>query len=204
MAEPIAGVLLAAGMSTRMGRNKLFLPLGASTVLRHAVATATDAGLSPLLCVVGHEAERAIDALRDTAAIAVRNPDYARGQSTSLRAGIAAVPDDAPAAVVMLADMPRVDADMLRALVDAWRDTGAPLVVSRYGDVIAPPIVYGAALFAELRALDPVVDGDRGGKAVVARHRHQAVIVDWPAARLADLDEPGDLAGLDEIRPPER
>src|SRR5262245_4447156 len=143
----IAGVLLAAGMSTRMGQNKLFLSLGeGETVLGRAVATAVAAGLDPLLVVVGHEAERVRAALRGTPAQAVFNPDYARGQNTSLRAGIAAVPDRVAAAVVLLADMPLVDADMVRTLVARWREGGARLAISRYGDVVAPPTVYGAAL----------------------------------------------------------
>jgi len=187
----IAGVLLAAGMSTRMGSNKLFLSLGdRDTVLSRAVATGVAAGLDPLLVVVGHEAERVRAALRGTAARTVFNPDYARGQNTSLRTGIAAVPDGVAAAVVLLADMPLVDAEMIRSLVTRWRESGAPLAISRYGDVVAPPIVYGAALFGELRSLRH----DACGKSVIKRHRGEEVAVDWPAERLTDLDVPEDVA----------
>jgi len=189
-AADIAGVLLAAGMSTRMGRNKLFLELGGETVLRRAVSVALAAGLDPLLVVVGHEADRVRAALAGTPARPVVNPDYARGLNTSLRTGIDAVPDGASAAVVMLADMPLIDAAMIQTLVARWREAGAPLAISRFGDVVAPPIVYGAPLFAELRALD----GDGCGKAVIKRHRGQEIAVDWPAACLADLDVPEDLA----------
>jgi molybdenum cofactor cytidylyltransferase len=119
----------------------------------------------------------------------VSNPEYARGLHTSLRAGIAAVPDGARAAVVLLADMPLVDAGMVRALVDRWRTAGAPLVVSRYGGVVAPPILYASTLFPELRALD----GDGCGKAVVKRHRGEEIAIDWSAERLSDLDVPDDV-----------
>ncbi|HTE50392.1 MAG TPA: nucleotidyltransferase family protein [Kofleriaceae bacterium] len=188
-APEVAGILLAAGMSRRMGQNKLFLSLDGRTVLDRAVATAFAAGLDPLLVVVGHEADRVRDALARTDAQTVFNPDHARGLNTSLRTGIAALPDGVPAAVVMLADMPLVDAAMIRTLVARWREAGAPLVVSRYGEVIAPPIVYGAALFGELRALD----GEGCGKAVIKRHRGEEIAVDWPADRLTDLDVPADL-----------
>jgi len=188
----VAGVLLAAGMSTRMGQNKLFLAIDGTSVVRRAASAALAAGLDPLLVVVGHEAERVRAALADTAAHIVPNPDYAAGQYTSLRAGIAAVPVWAPAAVVLLADMPLVDAEMIRAAVEKWRESGRTLVLSRYGDVIAPPIVYGAELFPELGdALDR-----GGGKSVIQRHRDQAAAVDWPAERLTDLDVPEDLARL--------
>lgn len=185
----IAGVLLAAGMSTRMGQNKLFLSLGGATVLERAVNAALQAGLDPLIVVVGHEAERVREALAGKPARLVFNPDYASGLNTSLRTGIRAVPDEMAAALVMLADMPRVDAAMIQTLIERWREAGTKLAVSRFGDVIAPPIVYGAPLFAELRALD----GDGCGKAVIKRHRGEEIAVDWPAERLADLDVPEDV-----------
>jgi molybdenum cofactor cytidylyltransferase len=193
-AADIAGVLLAAGMSTRMGRNKLFLDLGGRTVLDRALSVALAARLDPLLVVVGHEADRVQAALTGTPARPVLNPDYARGLNTSLRTGIAALPDTVAGAVVMLADMPLVDAAMIDALVAGWRASGAPLAISRYGDVVAPPILYGAALFAELRALD----GDGCGKAVIKRHRGEELALDWPAERLTDLDVPDDLARVAE------
>ncbi len=193
-AADIAGVLLAAGMSTRMGRNKLFLDLGGRTVLDRALAVAVSAGLDPLLVVVGHEADRVRAALAGTPARPVLNPDYARGLNTSLRTGIAALPDGVAGAVVMLADMPLVDATMIDTLVQGWRSSRAPLAISRYGDVVAPPILYGASLFAELRALD----GDGCGKAVIKRHRGEEIAIDWPAERLTDLDVPDDLARVAE------
>lgn len=193
-AADIAGVLLAAGMSTRMGRNKLLLDLGGRTVLDRALSVALAAGLEPLLVVVGHEADRVQAALTGTRARPVVNPDYERGLNTSLRTGIAAVPEGVAGAVVMLADMPLVDAAMIETLAARWRASDAPLAISRYGDVVAPPILYGAALFAELRALD----GEGCGKAVIKRHRGEELTVQWPADRLTDLDVPDDLARVAE------
>ena len=191
-ARKIAGVLLAAGMSSRMGQNKLFLSLGGRTVLERAVATALEAGLDPLVVVVGHEADRVRAALAGSPATLAFNPDHARGQNTSIAVGISALPPELDAAVVMLADMPRVDAAMVRGLVAAFRDGRAPLVVSRYGEVVAPPILYGAVLFGELRALD----GERCGKAIIRKHRGEAIELGWPVDHLSDLDTPEDLARL--------
>lgn len=189
---PVAGVVLAAGTSSRMGQNKLFLTLGGSTVLRRAAATAVAAGLDPVLVVLGHEIERARAELVGLDCRPVLNPDYRDGLTTSLRRGISAVPDGAAAAVVMLADMPLVTAEMVRTLVERYRAGGAPLVVSVYGGVPAPPMLYGCALFAELRALT----GDGCGKAVVKRHRREAEEVAWPSSALADLDEPADAESV--------
>ncbi|HMA45536.1 MAG TPA: NTP transferase domain-containing protein, partial [Gemmatimonadales bacterium] len=120
----------------------------------------------------------------------VANPDHARGQWTSVRAGIRAVQAHAgtPAAVLMLADMPFVTTDMLATLVRHHRDSGAPLVVSQYGEIQAPPTLYARPLFAELAS----AEGPGCGKAVVRRHREAAETVSWPAERLDDVDVPDD------------
>jgi len=185
----VAGVVLAAGTSSRMGRNKLFLRLGGTSVLRRAVATAREAGLDPVLVVLGHESDRALAELEGLSCTPVLNQEYASGMNTSVRAGISAVPADATGAVLMLADMPFVTAGMLRSLVDRYRAGEEPLVVSTYGEVLAPPILYGRPLFGELRALD----GDGCGKRVVKAHRAEAIEVEWPPSALTDLDVPDDL-----------
>jgi molybdenum cofactor cytidylyltransferase len=185
----VAGVVLAAGSSSRMGQNKLLLPLGGSSVLRHAVGTAAAAGLDPILVVLGHESERAQAELAGLSFTPVLNPEFARGINTSLSAGISAVPDDAAAAVVMLADMPLVNVEMVRTLIARYGSSGAPLVLSVYDGVLAPPTLYGRALFPELRTLD----GDGCGKRVMKRHRDAASEVDWPASALTDLDVPADV-----------
>src|SRR5262249_12886986 len=116
--------------------------------------------------------------------------EHASGQASSFRAGICAVPETASAAIVILADMPRVTATMLAALVERHRETGAPLVVSDYGGVAAPPTLYDRSLFSE------IAESDGCGRDHVQRHRARATAVAWPADRLADLDSPEDLERL--------
>ena len=183
----VAGVLLAAGASSRMGTNKLFLELGGVTLLRRAARTALTAGLDPLLVVLGHESDRARAELEGIACTKVLNPEYASGMNTSLRAGVAALPEGLDAAVVVLADMPFVTAEMVRSVVARWK--GEPLVVSLFGEVVAPPILYSRPLFPELRALS----GDGCGKRVVKEHRKEALEVPQLAAGLRDLDVPSDV-----------
>jgi molybdenum cofactor cytidylyltransferase len=187
----IAGVVLAAGSSARMGTNKLLLRLGDESVLRCAVRQALEAGLDPVLVVIGHDADRARAELAGLSCRPVLNLEYARGMSSSLHAGIAAVPPEAIAAVVALADMPLVTAAMMAELVLRYRRGSAPLAVSEYGGVLAPPMLYDRALFRELL----VVHGNGGhgcGKHVVKRHRAEAIFVPWPPAALTDLDVPTD------------
>ncbi len=186
----IAGILLAAGASTRMGHDKLLVELEGEPLVRRAARRALEAGLEPLLVVVGHEAERVEAALAGLPFRPVRNPAWAEGQGASLGAGVAAVPPEAEAVVVLLADMPEVTADMIRALGGRWRETGAPIVTSRYGTVTAPPTLYDRRVMAEL--LEGAAEGR--GREVMRRHGASVVRVDWPAAALADLDRPEDLA----------
>jgi molybdenum cofactor cytidylyltransferase len=186
--RPVAGVVLAAGSSTRMGRNKLLLQLDGESLLRRLVRRAVAARLDPLIVVVGFEADRAVRELAGLPCHAVINPDYERGLNGSLKAGVHAVPTTAAAALVMLADMPHVTTEMMETLVLRYRATGAGLVISDYKGVNAPPMLFDRTLFAELEAME----GDDGGKDVIARHRGEALVVSWPAAALDDLDLPED------------
>jgi molybdenum cofactor cytidylyltransferase len=190
--SPVAGIVLAAGASSRMGRNKMFLEIGGETLLHRAVRVAADAGLSPLIVVIGHDAGRARELLGGLPCQPVVNADYLQGVQSSVRTGVEAVPDAVRAAIVMLADMPLVTADMLATLVGRYRAGAAPLVLSTYGDVNAPPTLYDRSLFPELTTLA----GPGCGKQVVKRHRHEAVAVEWPLEALDDLDEPADVERL--------
>lgn len=185
----IAAMILAAGASTRMGRNKVLIEIEGQTLLRRAVLRSLAAGVDPVLVVIGHEAERVRRELDGLACRAVLNPEHARGMNTSLSAGVGALPPEASAAVVLLADMPLVDEAMIRAVVERHAATGAPLVTARYGDVTAPPTLYARSLFPELLG----GEGEGRGREVVRRHRAEAAWVDFAPALLADLDVPDDL-----------
>src|SRR5260221_14214800 len=140
--ESVAGVVLAAGSSRRMGRNKLLLDLGGESVVRRAVRAAGDGGLDPVVVVLGHEAELVRAELSGLPFRPALNPDHARGVGTSLQVGVAAVPESAAAIVVILPDMPFVTASMIGAGVPRYRATGLPVGVSRYGETEAPPTPF--------------------------------------------------------------
>jgi molybdenum cofactor cytidylyltransferase len=119
----------------------------------------------------------------------VVNEDFTGPTSGSLHLGLHRLPDATEGAVIVLGDMVEVTDSMIRALVDAARTTSAPLLVSRYGDVTAPPLLFRRSLFPELLAWT----GEGCGKAVVQRHREEAVFLDWPVASLVDVDTPEDF-----------
>lgn len=185
---PVAGVVLAAGASTRMGENKLLFELEGEPVVRRAVGRVVAARLDPVIVVLGHESERVRRELAGLPCRTVVNPDYGRGINGSLKTGITALPATTAAAVVLLADMPFVTAQMITTLVARYRAGTAPLVVSDYEGVNAPPMLYDRGLFPELLTME----GEGCGKQVVRRHRAEAAVVVWPAAALTDLDVPDD------------
>jgi molybdenum cofactor cytidylyltransferase len=173
-----------------MGSNKLLLTLEGETLLRRAVRRALGAGLSPVVVVLGHEVERATSELSGLPVDTVVNPDFRGPTSGSLHRGLDRLGPEVSSAVILLADMVLVTESMMTALIDALGE--APLAVSRYGDVLAPPLLFRRTLFAELRAWT----GEGCGKAVVKRHLDEARIVDWPEEALTDVDTPEDFASL--------
>lgn len=185
---PVAGIVLAAGTSTRMGRNKLLLELDGEPLLRRAVRRAIEAGLDPVIVVVGFESDRVRETLSDLPYHLVLNTAYEEGINRSARLGISQVPEPNVAAVIMLPDMPFVTTKMIKTLVERYRDSTAPLVISRYGDVNAPPMLHDRSLFAEFQG----PDSEGCGKHIVRRHRDEAEVVEWPADALQDLDVPDD------------
>ena len=187
----VAGVVLAAGASRRMGpgRNKMLLELEGEPLVRRAVRRALTAGLSPVVVVLGHEADRARAVLADLPVEIALNPNFTGPTSTSLHAGLDRLGRDVDAAVVLLGDMVHVSEAALAELVSRARTSDAPLVVSRYGDVTAPPLLFRRLLFGELRAWT----GEGCGKAVVQAHQHEALYVDRGPEMLEDVDTPEDF-----------
>jgi molybdenum cofactor cytidylyltransferase len=189
---PVAGILLAAGTSSRMGSNKLFFELNGESVLRGAVRRALAGGLSPSIVILGHERDKARREIEDLPCQWALNPLYEQGINSSLKSGVKAVPPEARAAMVLLADMPFVSPEMIAAMIARYRASAAPLVISDYEGVNAPPMLYDRSLFPELLAMT----GEGCGRQVVKSHRGEAEVVSWPAAALADLDVPDDYDRL--------
>lgn len=166
----VAAIVLAAGRSRRMGANKLVGDFAGRPLIAHAVGAALESRASPVVVVTGFEAERVEAALAGLGVRFVHNPDYARGMSTSLIAGIGSLPDDSDGALVCLGDMPRVTADHLDRLIAAFdppagRAIGIPAFRGRRGN----PVLWARRFFPEIRGLT----GDVGARALIAEHADQ-------------------------------
>jgi molybdenum cofactor cytidylyltransferase len=180
----VAGIVLAAGAARRMGENKMLLQLDGEPLARRAARHAVEAGLDPVTVVVGRDAADVRAAIGDLPCEIVLNEGFTGPSSTSLHLALESLPRTIEAAIVILGDMIGVTSTMIRAVADAAIAYPAPLVVSRYGDVTAPPLLFRRSLFPELLAWT----GEGCGKAVVQRHAAEAVYLDWPPAALVDVD----------------
>lgn len=191
--SPIYAVILAAGSSSRLGRPKQLLSLGGRPVLAHTLDNALAASLDGVIVVLGHAAH-AIQAQIDfgAARIAV-NDRYAEGQSTSLHAGIAALPPDTAAALFILGDQPLIGPVVHDALLDAYRRTAAPIVQPSYDGQRGNPVLIARCLFPELLA----VTGDQGARNVIRAHAAEVVAVPIPGTTPTDdLDTEDDYQRL--------
>jgi molybdenum cofactor cytidylyltransferase len=186
-------VVLAAGQGRRFGGTKQVAEADGLPLVAHAVRVAHDGGIGRVLVVVGHDAEAvAAAAARGGAIEVVDNPDHALGQSTSLRAGLAAAGDgDAEVAVVLLADQPGLDPAVVRSVVAAVQDD-VEAARARYADGAGHPVAFARRVWPRVAA----VTGDRGARDLLA----DLAVVEVPvgAAAPRDVDRPDELpAALD-------
>lgn len=183
----IAGIVLAAGTASRMGPQKLLLPVGGQSLIRLSLERLLASSLDDVVVVLGREAEAVGAALAGLRVRTVVNPAFAEGLSTSLRAGLDALDPAVEAAVVALGDQPLPDPAVVERLVAAYRGSGRPIVVPTYRGARGHPVLFAAEVFAELRA----VRGDQGAREVIARDPDRVAVVplDLPAPRDVDTWE---------------
>lgn len=176
-----------------MGRAKQLLELEGRPLLQHVIDAAVAASLTDVVVVLGHAADEVAAALRLPPGVAiVVNPRYAEGQSTSLQAGLARMPEGAEAVAVLLGDQPEVRAEAIRAVVRAQVDGGAPILRAAYGGRPSHPVVLARGVWPEVGALG----GDGGARALIAAHAGRVELVEVGGAPPEDIDTPEDLERL--------
>lgn len=183
MSQGVAAVVLAAGGSTRLGSAKQLVRLHGETLLDRAVRVAREAGCAPVVVVLGARAEEIQRVCSLDGTTVVLNTSWQEGMGSSVRVGIAALPSDTCAAVVLACDQPAVTAAHLRALVAREEDVVASCYAGRRG----VPACFRAAIFADLLELR----GDQGARALIQK----ATAIDLPDGEL-DIDTPETLAAV--------
>lgn len=191
----IAALLLAAGLSKRMGAvNKLTLKIGGLEMVRQAAQNLIDCGLD-LFVVVGHEREDVTKALAGLTLTLVNNPDYREGQLSSMRAGLNAIGGDYDGVIVALADQPLLNAQDVTSLLAAYsRSDRTKIMVPFHQDQRGNPIILPAPIVDEI--------GERpvnfGCRKFIERNPERIVVYQAPNDHFTrDVDTPEALAALE-------
>jgi molybdenum cofactor cytidylyltransferase len=194
-APRIAALILAAGRSTRYGgSNKLLQSLDGVPIVRRVARAALGSQARPVIVVTGHQADDVASCLAGLDVRLVPNADYAEGLSTSLRAGLAALPADIDGAVICLGDMPRIEAGHIDRLIAAFAPKeGRSIVVPVHEGKRGNPVLFGRDLFTEMME----AEGDIGAKHLIGRYAEEVAEVDLGTnAIFMDVDTPDALARL--------
>lgn len=185
-----AGLVLAAGAGRRFGQPKALVEYDGRSLLDRAVATLRDGGCRQVLAVLGAGAEQALSAAAE-AFTPVLNRRWGQGLSTSLKAGLAAVPERYDGVVVTLVDLPRIEAEAVRRLISAAEE-GVGVAVAVYDGVRGHPMYFARE---HLGAIADTAVGDRGARDFLAANASLVREIACPGDPL-DIDTPADLAAL--------
>ena len=187
----IAGVVLAAGFSRRMGRQKLLLQLQGKPVVRWAVERLAP-HVEDVVVVTGQDDAPIREALAGLAVRFAVNPAPQAGQGSSIAVGVAALKPWTRAVLIALGDQPRLPDTVVPALVEALGRSGKAIAAPVYRGTQGNPVLFSAVVFAELRALT----GDAGARAVVAADPARVERVPFDLPMPPDVDTPEDYARL--------
>ena len=192
--EPVAGIVLAAGSSTRFGEPKQLLDWKGQPFVRAVAMTALRAGLAPVVVITGANAPLVEAALEGLDVTVLRNEEWLQGQASSIRAGVAELTanrshpvekSNVGAAIFLLTDQPQVTTSILRALVEKHAEALYPVVAPMVMDRRANPVLFDRDTFSDLLQLE----GDVGGRAIF--HKHRVEYLPWHDDRLLlDVDTP--------------
>jgi molybdenum cofactor cytidylyltransferase len=192
-APRVAGIILAAGSSSRMGRPKQLLPLRGQTIIECVVDSALASPLDKVVVVLGHRAEKLIPLLREREVTVVINAEYQSGQSSSLQAGLRVVGDDFDAALFLLADQPLITPSIISSILTAYANNPSPIVLPLFDGKRGNPVLFDRQTFDFIDSLS----GDTGGRVLFQKYAGQ--ILEVPVQDIAihfDIDTEKDYSAL--------
>jgi molybdenum cofactor cytidylyltransferase len=187
-------VILAAGISSRLGSPKQLLSYNGKTLLEHAVEEATKSEADFVVVVLGANADIILKEIDPGKASMVENKEWQEGMASSIRRGLNAILDKhAPVdgVIFMVCDQPFISAMVLNNLINTYKETGKPIVASNYGGAIGPPAFFHKLFFAELMQLK----GDEGAKGIIQQHEDEVATVLFPLGEI-DIDREEDYEKL--------
>jgi molybdenum cofactor cytidylyltransferase len=189
--ERMGGIVLAAGGSTRFGSPKQLLDWNGVPLIIHITRIAQEGGLDPILVVLGADQEEIGQTLEGSQVEIISNPDWEKGQSTSVKAGINALPDGLGGTIFLLVDQPFVSADLIKKIRETHARSQGEIILPKVNDQSANPVLFDRNTFDALLGLE----GDTGGRALFDRYTPREI--KWDDERiLQDIDTPDDFHKL--------
>jgi molybdenum cofactor cytidylyltransferase len=185
--ERIGGIILAGGSSSRFGEPKQLLMWKGEPLIRHVVRSAVQAGLSPVVVVVGSSADLVLAAIKDLPLRIVNNFRWAEGMSSSIKAGLKTLTGEVGGAVFLQADQPQIPPRLIKSLVEAHQSSLSPIIAPQIDGQRGNPVLFDTDTFTNLLAME----GDVGGRALFNHYPVEWVIWHDPRMRL-DIDSPED------------
>lgn len=192
--QAFAGIVLAAGESSRMGDDKALLIYRGRTFLENIISALREAEVGRVVVVLGHHAELVQQRIDLSSVEVVVNREYRRGQTSSLQAGLRALAENEPHGVILcLVDHPVVSADTLKQLIHNFMISGRPVVIPQINGKHGHPVLLGRELFSGILGLGP----DEGADTVIHQYRDRTAFVEvTDAGILLDVDDPESYRAL--------
>ncbi len=184
-----AGIILAAGTASRMGKAKQLLPFANTTLLGRVMENAAQSTLIELIVVLGHDADNIMKAIDFSGMKIVINTDYAKGQSTSLIKGLGAVSSSCAGAMFLLADQPLITPDIINHMIMSFQTSDAPILIPFYHGCRGNPVIIERSLFPRLLSLTL----DTGARVIFNEYKNSILKINFENdAGLLDVDTPMD------------
>ena len=192
--QAIAGIVLAAGESSRMGTDKALLMYRGRPFLENIISVLREATIQRIVVVLGHHAELIQQRVDLSMVEVVVNRDYWRGQTSSLQTGLRALAGNEPDGVVLcLVDHPALSSDTVNKLIYNFMSTGRPVVIPQINGNHGHPVLLGRELFSRVLALRP----DQGADKVIHQYRDRTQFVEvTDRGILLDVDNPASYRKL--------
>ncbi|MFH1083333.1 MAG: nucleotidyltransferase family protein, partial [Pseudomonadota bacterium] len=195
--EKVAGIVLAAGESTRMGKIKQLLPIGDTTLIERVLGEVLISELDRVVLVLGHRAKDlkkvVASAFSQPKLEIVKNPQYREGISSSIVTGISAIQNTHDHVMIFLADMPCIDGDLINLLLRRYLASGMQIGAIKGKERPGHPVIFSRELYQELQALR----GDVGARSLLRKYSDRVCLVEPEKCYDSiDIDTPEDYAGF--------
>ena len=185
----IAAIVLAAGMSQRMGKPKLLLKLNGDTIIEHIIKELQQSSVDSIIVVLGHNPQPLKELLSSYSVKTVINENYKEGMTSSFKVGLNEVKDTADAALLVLGDQPFISHTLINKLIDTYKKTSEAKIVSPiYEGKKGHPVLFDKSLFDEILSLPP----DKYIREVIHNHYDELATIPWDKGTILDIDTPED------------